>query len=481
MKNYERSVEELNLSHMKIGKIANLQPFVSLRKLTLLDNDLTEICGLESCRVLEELSLEKNYITQISNLSNLRYLKKLDLGSNKIKRITNVGDLSNLTQLSLENNEISRLDGLEELQYLMELYMGNNLIADVKETIKLQDLQRLIILDISGNPMSSGTGNNLNYRIYCIYHLRKLRVLDGVSIDPREHMEAKETFSGRLTEELLSTRLGGQKMGEIRCLDLSNCKLRDFEDMFDASKFPKVTELNLTGNLMASLRCIGNLPTLRILRLKQNRILTLFCKPSPDEKVFRRGLFGVPNLEFLDVSGNCLQYLYGLQYSPLKELRYFSAANNEIVKIEHLEKLKQLRELDLCKNKIRQIDQNSFQPYHQIQTLRLDENAIKTVNGIEKLEHLTILSMQGNRLNEYSELERIGAIVNLSELNLLSNPMSRKQNYKGVVLKKMLNLVMLDGKEISMAERQRMGEGVGAVIDPKMQQSPMVHFSQYPQ
>jgi len=37
----------------------------------------------------------------------------------------------------------------------MELYVGNNLINDVKETIKLKDLQRLIILDISGNLMSS--------------------------------------------------------------------------------------------------------------------------------------------------------------------------------------------------------------------------------------------------------------------------------------------------------------------------------------
>lgn len=61
----------------------------------------------------------------------------------------------NLTQLSLENNEISRLDGLEEMQCLMELYVGNNLISDVKETIKLKELQRLIILDISGNIMCS--------------------------------------------------------------------------------------------------------------------------------------------------------------------------------------------------------------------------------------------------------------------------------------------------------------------------------------
>ena len=48
-----------------------------------------------------------------------------------------------------------------------------------------------------------------------------------------------------------------------------------------------------------------------------------------------------------------MQYLYGLQYSPLKELKILHAANNEIVKIEHLEKLRQLRELDLSKNRIR--------------------------------------------------------------------------------------------------------------------------------
>ena len=58
------------------------------------------------------------------------------------------------------------MDGLEDLQCLMELYLGNNLISDMKETIKLKDLQRLIILDISGNLMSSQFGNN--YRIYCI-------------------------------------------------------------------------------------------------------------------------------------------------------------------------------------------------------------------------------------------------------------------------------------------------------------------------
>lgn len=79
---------------------------------------------------------------------------------------------------------------------------------------------------------------------------------------------------------------------------------------------------------------------LKILKLRENRIETLFVKPGTEDRHFKRGLYGMPNLEFLDVSSNVLQYLYGLQYSPLKELKIFHASNNEIVKIEHLEKLR---------------------------------------------------------------------------------------------------------------------------------------------
>jgi hypothetical protein len=87
-----------------------------------------------------------------------------------------------------------------------------------------------------------------NYRIFCIFHLRKLRVLDGLSIDPTEHLEAKETFSGRLTEEILVSKLQGRKLVEMRELDLSSCKLRDFDDMFDISTCPNLRDLNISHN-----------------------------------------------------------------------------------------------------------------------------------------------------------------------------------------------------------------------------------------
>ena len=93
---------------------------------------------------------------------------------------------------------------------------------------------------------------------------------------------------------MLNLRLNGRKLSDVRDLDLSNCKLKDFEDTFDHSKLPNIRELNLNGNNMQSLKAIGYLPTLKILRLKGNRIDTLYVKPhGSDDKNFKRGLFGV--------------------------------------------------------------------------------------------------------------------------------------------------------------------------------------------
>lgn len=256
---------------------------------------------------------------------------------------------------------------------LMELYLGNNLVDDIREITNLKELQRLIILDISGN----GLIREENYRIYCIFHLRRLRVLDGVSIENSECVEAKETFAGRLTSEILESRLGGYTLHSIKELDLSSCKLRDFDKMFDREMCPNLRELNLQNNFFASLKGFGYLPQLRILKMKHNRVESLFCKPT--DEVYHRGLTGLQGLEVLDVSHNSLHDLFGLHMAQLKDLKIFHAAGNEITKIEYLDKLRTLRELDLSKNKIRQIDPNSFVPQMLISCLKLDENGLRSL------------------------------------------------------------------------------------------------------
>lgn len=57
----------------------------------------------------------------------------------------------------------------------MELYIGNNFIADMKQILTLKVLPKLIIFDISGNSLC----NDKSYRVYTIFHLKKLKVLDG--------------------------------------------------------------------------------------------------------------------------------------------------------------------------------------------------------------------------------------------------------------------------------------------------------------
>lgn len=144
---------------------------------------------------------------------------------------------------------------------LMELYIGNNVIEELKEIQNLKSLPKLIILDISGNILC----NETHFRIYTIFHIRNLKVLDGISIEAHEKQEAKESFAGRLTEEILEQRLRGKTLKDVRELDLSQCKLRDFEDMFDESLMPHLRELNLANNYFTTLRGFGYCPKLRIL------------------------------------------------------------------------------------------------------------------------------------------------------------------------------------------------------------------------
>lgn len=174
-------------------------------------------------------------------------------------------------QLSLEDNRLTSLHEFPELLNLLELYLGNNLIANPKEIPHLKPLKKLIILDISGNPVAKDP----NHRVFTLYNLKKLKVLDGVSVEIAEYQTAKDLFTGRLTEEILLSRLQGTSPETVRELDLTNCKLKDFEDVFDEKYFPSLVELNLSVNLFASVKMLGNLPKLKVLVLNSNKIESL--------------------------------------------------------------------------------------------------------------------------------------------------------------------------------------------------------------
>lgn len=114
------------------------------------------------------------------------------------------------------------------------MYLANNRIPTSREVLNTKHLNKLIILDMCGNPLTKDP----NYRIYSLYHLKKLKVLDGIAVELNEQQMAKDLFTGRLTEELLLQRLNGVSPQKITELDLSECQLRDFEDVFNSAYFP---------------------------------------------------------------------------------------------------------------------------------------------------------------------------------------------------------------------------------------------------
>lgn len=100
---------------------------------------------------------------------------------------------------------------------------------------------------------------------------------------------------------------------------------------------------------------------------------------------------------------------------------------------------------------------------------------MRSLANIERLEKLQTLYCSGNRITEFFEIDKLAELPHLLELAMQSNPIARKPNYRLVVIKRLTQLVIFDGKEISLDERKRIEGAGGMMLDPK-QQPPLVHF-----
>lgn len=274
--------------NMQISSIFITTPLYDLKIVNLSNNGLTKLDGIQFIKNLIELTAENNQITDITDVGHLVELRKLELGSNLI---VNVGHaltgLKSLTLLSIENNRLTSLASFSELENLLELYVGENLVDDLKEIRHLSNLKHLLVMDLWGNPLC----RDKEFRLFCIFHIKELKVLDGYPIQPKELEDSKQAYTGKLSEELLAERLLGKNMETLLSMDLSYCSLRDFDNIFNNKKFPKVAEINLAGNFFTTLKCFGYLPTLRELNMTDNRLSSF--EPLADAKS-KIGLNGIP-------------------------------------------------------------------------------------------------------------------------------------------------------------------------------------------
>ena len=469
-------VEELVLDRQHIRRLQNLERLTKMRKVSFCDNELTRVEGLGSCTHLEELSLEDNRILTIEGLEMNRALKKLDLGKNKISRIENLDALQGLTQLSLEDNEISKLEGLACLASLMELYIGNNRIAEMRELNKLKTLPKLIILDLLGNPLCELE----DYRHFTIYHLKKLKVLDGAGVEAEEQTVAKQKYAGRLTLDFIEERIGHRFFEHLRELEIHACKLRDIVGAFAGETFAGLTQLDLSNNHISQVDGVRHLPNLTTLILNNNRLAeAFFIDPTEDVNLSTsNGLgphWGFPKLECLHLGGNRIHSVAALGLAGLVRLKQLYLHDNNIQRLNGFHNLPALRELSLNNNRIKYLDAKAFLELTSLKAIYLEENGLKSLSHIDTLKCVQRLHIGCNRLTETADLDRLAELPELTELVANNNPIARKQAYKSLILKNCPHLVLLDSKEITPEEREQSdmlfatGETPAASAQPGLQ------------
>ncbi|OXB68963.1 hypothetical protein ASZ78_003432 [Callipepla squamata] len=127
------------------------------------------------------VKLTAELIEQAAQYTNAVRDRELDLRGYKIPVIENLGaTLDQFDAIDFSDNEIRKLDGFPLLRRLKTLLMNNNRICILR------------------NPVT----NKKHYRLYVIYKVPQVRVLDFQKVKLKERQEAEKMFKGKRGAQL---------------------------------------------------------------------------------------------------------------------------------------------------------------------------------------------------------------------------------------------------------------------------------------
>lgn len=136
------------------------------------------------------LTLRDRRVQYIENLEHTNDIYNvIDLTNNEIGELGSVPALANLETLLLARNNISRICELLACSVLSLLLAHNN-IGSLAELCKLRTWAGLANLLLLGNPVTSVH----QYRLFTIWMLPNLRVLDCEKVMAKERAQAVELF-----------------------------------------------------------------------------------------------------------------------------------------------------------------------------------------------------------------------------------------------------------------------------------------------
>ncbi|XP_019515438.1 PREDICTED: leucine-rich repeat-containing protein 72 [Hipposideros armiger] len=167
--------------------------------------DQRKICGHKRDADVFELFLSQKELTDVIDLSRFKNLKYLWLHHNKLHGITFLTRNYCLTELYLNNNAIFEIEGLHCLTSLHILMLHHNELTNIDATVKeLKGMLNLKTLNLYQNPFCQYN----QYRLYIIYHLPGVELLDRNQVTEKERKSMISIFNHKKAHIIQSISFG---------------------------------------------------------------------------------------------------------------------------------------------------------------------------------------------------------------------------------------------------------------------------------
>ncbi|TBU16024.1 hypothetical protein CWI41_040470 [Ordospora colligata] len=181
--------------------------------------------------------------------------------------------------------------------------------------------------------------------------------------------------------------------GCVKVVDLHRNKISEMA----LNRVESMEYLDLSDNRIAEINDLENVPNLKILDLSYNLISTVNIP--------------IMNLEELYLISNDIPMIHGIELPMLRKL---DMAANEICRIENLDGCKNLVELYLGSNQIREVE--GLYELCLLKTLDLQNNDILSVDCLKIPRSVEVLLL-GENVN-LEQIENIEALCNLRILGI---------------------------------------------------------------
>uniref|UniRef100_A0A915Q5Z4 Probable U2 small nuclear ribonucleoprotein A' n=1 Tax=Setaria digitata TaxID=48799 RepID=A0A915Q5Z4_9BILA len=148
-----------------------------------------------------ELSLRACKIPVLENLGVTKdQFDTIDLTDNDIRKLENIPLLRRLSTLLMHNNRVQEImpNIGEVLPSLKTLALTNNNLCELGDIDPLATCQKLEYLTLIGNPLT----HKPQYRLYVIYKVPSVRVLDFKRVRLAERKQADSLFKGKKGQKL---------------------------------------------------------------------------------------------------------------------------------------------------------------------------------------------------------------------------------------------------------------------------------------